>query len=1033
MTELVEKTPAQLKKEAAKQAKLEKFQKKQEALKEAALNNEKKPKKAPPVAKPAAGPVLYTAAHPLGEKKDVTGEMPSAYSPAYVEAAWYEWWEKEGFFKPEYGRDLSVPNPKGQFMMVIPPPNVTGTLHLGHALTTAVQDTIVRWHRMRGETTLWNPGCDHAGIATQVVVEKKLMNEHKKSRHDIGREAFIKETMKWKDEKEESIYHQLRRLGGSYDWDRACFTMDPKMSRAVTEAFVRLHDKGLIFRHNRLVNWSCSLKSAISDIEVEKIEIKGRTNIKVPGYSSPVEVGIIEEFYYRVEGSEDKIIVATTRLETMLGDTAVCVHPDDKRYTHLHGKSVHHPFRDCTIPIVTDSFVDMEFGTGAVKITPAHDFNDYEVGISHKLPFVKCINELGLITDIVDKFSGMRRFDARIAVRKALQELGMYVGCKDHEMVVPKCTRSKDIVEPLLKPQWFMNCKDMANKACDKVREGELKIIPNTFEKTWYQWLDDCRDWCISRQLWWGHRIPAYKVDIVGQEPSSDLDDKSWVSAGSREEALAKAMAKYDLPESQLILTQDEDVLDTWFSSGIFPFSIFGWPDQTQDLKLFYPGTLLETGFDILFFWVARMVMMGLTLMDDLPFTEIYLHAMVRDSHGVKMSKSLGNVVDPLDVMTGISLQGLSDKLDTGLLPEKELARARAGQKLNFPNGIPECGTDAMRFALASYLLQGRDINLDVLRIEGYRKFCNKMWNCCKFSLMQLGVGYTPPAQDIINTQGLGTESAIDRWILNRANVAITDVNDGFKEYNFPKCTTAIYNFWLYDLCDVYLECSKRVFYTGTEDEKSAARSTLYTCLDIGLKLIHPFMPFISEELYQRLPRRTSTDAPSLMISPFPETGTWSNVQLDDDVAFMKSIVHTARSVKDTYLESKAKPEIYLTSTESNAITPLLGCIQDLIGCSKLALNEPVPLGTAVGVVGNRCEVFVLVKGLVDPASEINRLDVKKEKTLQSIQQLEEKIEKYTDKVPQTVRDTNQGKLDALRAEVVTIDTAIENFRKLTL
>lgn len=1027
------KTPAQLKKEAARQAKLEKFQKKQEALKAKAAAQAEKPKdaKKKPIKSGKPAVITYTFDHAEGEKKNVSGDMPPSYSPGYVEAAWYSWWEKEGFFKPEYGRDLSQTNPEGSYCMVIPPPNVTGVLHIGHALTNSIEDALVRYNRMLGKTTLWVPGCDHAGIATQVVVEKQLRKTRDLSRHDIGREAFIGEAMKWKVEKEAYIYKQLRAMGGTYDWDRASFTMDPKMCKAVTEAFIRMHDKGLIFRQNRLVNWSCSLKSAISDIEVEKIEVKGRTLKKVPGYLDPVEFGIIEEFKYKVVGSNDMVTVATTRLETMLGDTAVAIHPEDARYKHLHGKSVQHPFRNCALPIVLDSFVDMEFGTGCVKITPAHDFNDYEVGMRHKLPFVECISGEGLINDVCPMFAGMRRFDARVAVRRALEELDLYVQCLDHDMVVPTCSRSKDIVEPLLKPQWWINCKDMAARSIKKVQDGELKLIPSQFDKTWYTWLDDCRDWCISRQLWWGHQIPAYKVNLSGKE-SGDLDNDMWVSAHSEEEAMGKAVLKFKVPASEISLIRDEDVLDTWFSSGLFPFSTMNWPDNTVDLKTFYPNNVLETGHDILFFWVARMVMMGLELMDELPFTEVYLHPIIRDAHGIKMSKSLGNVVDPLHIVSGITLGELHKAVDNGYLDEKALTKARAGQTKLYPNGIPECGTDALRFALCSYLTQARDLNLDVLRIEGYRKFCNKMWNATKFALMQLGDSYTAPNRDLMMCKlETANFSTIDKWILHRAAVAISDTNTSLKEYQFQQCTTAIYNFWLYDLCDVYLEATKRVFYKGTENEKEAARHTLYTCLDVGLRLIHPFMPFISEELWQRLPRLGTETAPSLVVASYPRTGAlWLDTQLESRVNLVKDIVHTARSVKDTYLESKAKPEVFLSTSES--LCDLIAVMEDLIGSTKLHLNQSIPLGTAVGTVGNRCEVHVLVKGLVDPVQEINRLQTKREGVEKFVQQTKETIEKHTDKVPEHVRLANCNKLTSLRDELVTIDTAIANFRKLT-
>lgn len=639
-------------------------------------------------------------------------------------------------------KDGKLPS-KGRFVMVIPPPNVTGSLHLGHALTNAIEDAITRWHRMKGRSALWVPGCDHAGIATQVVVEKKLWREDKISRHDIGREKFIEKIWEWKESKGGRIYHQLKKIGSSMDWDRVSFTMDPKLCKAVTEAFCQLHEKTLIYRDKRLVNWSCTLKSAISDIEVDKVEIPGRTFLSIPGYADKVEFGVLVSFAYQVEDTNEEIVVATTRIETMLGDTAVAVHPKDERYTHLHGKFVKHPFVDRRMPIVLDEFVDMNFGTGAVKITPAHDPNDYEVGKRHDLPFITIFSDDGFVIGDYGKFAGMKRFDARKAVLASLKELGMYKDTQNNPMVVPVCSRSKDIVEPLIKPQWYVKCSDMAANATEAVRSGELKIIPESQTKIWYHWMEGIRDWCISRQLWWGHRIPAYAIKFKNVEdtPKDLPEEESWIVARNMEEAVEKAEKKFNLTKDKFLLHQDEDVLDTWFSSGLFPFSVFGWPDQTEDLNLFYPTSLLETGHDILFFWVARMVFFGQTLLGKIPFKEVFLHPMVRDAHGRKMSKSLGNVIDPMDVINGITLEGLYQQLYDSNLDPKEIDKAKAGQKQDFPNGIPECGTDAMRFALCSYLTQARDINLDILRVQGYRFFCNKLWNATKFALLYFESG----------------------------------------------------------------------------------------------------------------------------------------------------------------------------------------------------------------------------------------------------------------------------------------------------
>uniref|UniRef100_A0A673C501 Valine--tRNA ligase n=1 Tax=Sphaeramia orbicularis TaxID=375764 RepID=A0A673C501_9TELE len=1012
------KTEAQLKKEAKKREKMEKFQQKKEMEKKA------KPEKK------ELGVITYNIPTPQGEKKDVISPLPDSYSPQYVEAAWYPWWEKQGFFKPEYGRkSLSEPNPRGIFMMCIPPPNVTGSLHLGHALTNAIQDSLTRWHRMQGETTLWNPGCDHAGIATQVVVEKKLMRERGMSRHDLGRENFIQEVWKWKNEKGDRIYHQLKKLGSSLDWERACFTMDPKLSYAVQEAFIRMHEEGVIYRSKRLVNWSCTLNSAISDIEVDKKELTGRTLLPVPGYKEKVEFGVLVSFAYQVDGSDEEVVVATTRIETMLGDTAVAVHPDDSRYQHLKGKMVLHPFCDRKMPIVFNDFVDMSFGTGAVKITPAHDHNDYEVGVRHNLAFINILDENGLLINVPPPFLGMKRFEARKVVLQALKDRGQFKEIKDNPMVVPVCSRSKDIVEPLLKPQWYVNCTDMGKQAADAVREGRLKIIPDHHLKTWFNWMDNIRDWCISRQLWWGHH------------PKADMDGHYWVSGRSEEEAREKAAKRFNVSTDKITLRQDEDVLDTWFSSGIFPFSIFGWPNETEDLNVFYPGTLLETGHDILFFWVARMVMMGLKLTGKLPFKEVYLHAVVRDAHGRKMSKSLGNVIDPLDVITGISLEGLHAQLSDSNLDPVEVEKAKQGQKSDYPNGIPECGTDALRFALCAYTSQGRDINLDVNRILGYRHFCNKLWNAVKFAMKTLGDNFVP------SEKLCGEESVSDRWILSRLSAAVGLCDAGFKAYDFPAITTAIYNFWLYELCDVYLESVKPVFSKAEDDASSqkqamVCRQTLYTCLQVGLRLLSPLMPFVTEELYQRLPRRRPQhDPPSICVTSYPDTQEfcWHSEEVDRDMDFIMTVVKTIRSLRADYNLTKTRADCYLQCIDSTTVSLVhkyslqiqtLSYSQAVI---PLTANQPVPEGCAVAIASDRCTVNLMLKGLIDVEKEVAKLMTKKGDLEKQMEKLKEKIAKtdYKEKVPVKVQEQDAEKLRQSQIELEKVKEAIDNFRKM--
>uniref|UniRef100_A0A3B4BJC1 Valine--tRNA ligase n=1 Tax=Periophthalmus magnuspinnatus TaxID=409849 RepID=A0A3B4BJC1_9GOBI len=1023
------KTEAQLKKEAKKREKLEKFQQKKEMEKKA------KPEKK------ELGVITYTVPTQPGEKKDVVSPLPDSYSPQYVEAAWYPWWEKQGFFKPEYGRkDISEPNPRGIFMMCIPPPNVTGSLHLGHALTNAIQDCLTRWHRMKGETTLWNPGCDHAGIATQVVVEKKLMRERGMSRHDLGRENFIQEVWKWKNEKGDRIYHQLKKLGSSLDWDRACFTMDPKLSYAVQEAFVRMHEEGVIYRSKRLVNWSCTLNSAISDIEVDKKELTGRTLLPVPGYKEKVEFGVLVSFAYKIEGSDEEVIVATTRIETMLGDTAVAVHPNDPRYQHLKGKVVLHPFCDRKMPVVFDDFVDMNFGTGAVKITPAHDHNDYEVGVRHNLAFVNILDENGLLINVPPPFLGMKRFEARKEVLQALKDRGQFKEIKDNPMVVPVCSRSKDIVEPLLKPQWYVNCADMGKQAADAVREGRLKIIPDHHIKTWFNWMDNIRDWCISRQLWWGHRIPAYFVTVndPSVKPGEDMDGHYWVSGRTEEEARDKAAKRFSVTAEKIALRQDEDVLDTWFSSGIFPFSIFGWPNESKDLSVFYPGTLLETGHDILFFWVARMVMMGLKLTGKLPFKEVYLHAVVRDAHGRKMSKSLGNVIDPLDVITGISLEGLHSQLMDSNLDPVEVEKAKQGQKSDYPSGIPECGTDALRFALCAYTSQGRDINLDVNRILGYRHFCNKLWNAVKFAMKTLGDDFVP------SEKLCGQESVSDRWILSRLSAAVVLCDEGFKAYDFPAITTAIYNFWLYELCDVYLESVKPVFTKGEEDGGGAlwvCRQTLYTCLEVALRLLSPIMPFVTEELYQRLPRRRPQhDPPSVCVTAYPDSRefSWQSDDIDREMDFVMTVVKTIRSLRADYNLTKTRADCFL-----QCIDPATASLVDKYSLQIQTLSysqavvpvtdQPVPEGCAMAIASDRCTVNLMLKGLIDVEKEVAKLMTKKADLEKQMEKLKDKVSRsdYKEKVPLKVQDQDAEKLRQSQTELEKVNEAIGNFKKM--
>ena len=636
--------------------------------------------------------------------KPLDDQFHKAYIPRVVESAWYDWWEREGFFEPEFAPDGKAKE-AGYFSVAWPPPNVTGALHMGHALTNAIQDTMVRWSRMQGKTVVWIPGCDHASISTQAVVENMLWRREKKTRHDLGREKMVKLIWDWKEEYHKKINHVLRRMGGSFDWTREAFTMDENLTNTVVESFVRLHEEGTIYRANRLVNWSVKLNTSISNLEVVNKELEGRTMLDVPGYERKVEFGVITHFQYEIDDSEEKIEVATTRPETMLGDTAIAVHPNDERYQHLLGRYAKHPFVDRLLPIVPDDYVDPKFGTGAVKITPAHDPNDFNIGKRHSLDFINILNDDGTMNRNTGNFQGLKRFDARYKVINALKERGLYVKWENNPMTVPICDRSKDVIEPVMKPQWWMRMRPLADAAIKAVQDGEIKILPEYAEKNYFRWLESINDWCLSRQLWWGHRPPAYFVEIEG-ETKDDVEDR-WVTGRTEADAYQKAQTKF--PGKKVTLVQDPDVLDTWFSSGQWPYAILGWPNKSHDLETFYPTSVMETGWDILFFWVARMIMLGIKMTGKVPFREVYCHSIVRDSEGRKMSKSLGNVIDPIDLMEGIELQDLHEKLKVGNLDPKEMGTATKFQKTAFPDGIPECGTDALRFALVAYSTGGKN------------------------------------------------------------------------------------------------------------------------------------------------------------------------------------------------------------------------------------------------------------------------------------------------------------------------------------
>ena len=1035
-----------------------------------------KPAEAPaPAKKKVVERYDYENPTPVGEKKDTTTEMLPEYHPQVVEAAWDAWWNKAGYYScdPKLATNAGENN---RFVMVIPPPNVTGSLHIGHALTSAIEDTITRWHRMNGRPTMWLPGTDHAGIATQTVVEKRLKKEKGVSRHDLGRDAFVQEVWKWKEMYGNRITTQLRHLGVSTDWSRERFTMDSHLSAAVLEAFVRLHEQGLIYRENRLVNWCCNLRSAISDIEVDYIELEKRTKLAVPGHNPDMkyEFGCITSFAYKVAkedgtASDEEIVVATTRPETMLGDTAVAVHPDDARYKHLHGKLLVHPFSNRLIPIITDGeLVDMAFGTGAVKVTPAHDPNDFICGKKHNLPFITVFTEEGKINDVGGaEFSGMMRFDARYAITKALDEKKLLRGKADNKMRLGVCSRTGDVIEPLMKPQWYVKCDTMAKRAADAVRNGELTILPEMHRSTWFRWMDNIKDWCISRQLWWGHRIPAYYIIIEGKPHGDNLDSNNWVVARSESAAKAIAAARFNVPESSITLRQDEDVLDTWFSSGLFPFSTFGWPNEANpDFNAFYPNSILETGHDILFFWVARMVMMGTQLTGKLPFKTVYLHAMVRDKYGKKMSKSSGNVIDPMEVIYGCDLESLHNKVREGNLPQKEVDSAIKAQKLDFPDGIPECGADALRFGLLAYTIQGIDINLDISRVVGYRQFCNKLWNATRFALTHLAADrYTPKPlldsiDEILTSKQLATR---DRWILSRLNNTISIVDESMKNYAFAPAATAIYEFFLYELCDYYLELLKPLMAGDESIAKDAAheaggdiataqrlsRAILHLCFEYGLRLLHPMMPFVTEELWQRLPGRgkplragdnAPADWPSIMISPYPSTPLANATRPDIESNFIlfQSVIKSIRTLRAEYLIPPSKQvTLYITVTDPamKEIIERQACdIRALIRTNKLVIVNATNLvedGCSTQLVNEHVTVNLLLKGLINPEDEIKKLTNKADKARKEIDRLKRVISapNYEEKVPEDVRKQNSDSLTSNNKEIEVIEELINKYK----
>ncbi|XP_072386333.1 probable valine--tRNA ligase, cytoplasmic [Diabrotica undecimpunctata] len=935
-------------------------------------------------------------------------ELDQAYVPHKVENV-----TKPNYFKPQ--QKQSRP-----FVLVLPPPNITGTLHIGHALTATIQDVLVRWKQMQGFETLWIPGTDHAGIATQVVVEKILWNENKQTRHDIGRELFIEKVHEWRKEKSPIIREQLQRLGVLLDWDREAFTLDEQRSKAVQEAFIKLFEEGLIYRSKSLVNWSCALKSAISDIEVEQLTLTGSTNISVPGYEEPVEFGILTKFAYLIEGTEEEIVVATTRPETMLGDVAIAVHPDDSRYARLIGKFAKHPFRNNTIPIIPDSFVDREFGTGAVKITPAHDFNDYDVGKRHSLQNIQVIDENGKLTFECGKFFGLPRFKARKVITNELQHLGLLRSREEHPMVVPICSRSKDIVEFLIRPQWFLKCDSMAAEAIRNVKEGKLSIDPKMMEKTWFTWLENIRDWCISRQLWWGHQIPAYLCS------SSKTEETVWVAAESVEIATQKGASKLGLPASDVNVKRDEDVLDTWFSSALFPFSVFGWPQKTQDLQKYYPISLMETGHDIIFFWVARMVMLGTKLSGQLPFNKICLHGIVCDSQGRKMSKSLGNVIDPQDVIRGVSLEEINtiskSSYEKGILSKEEFERCLQSQKKMFPQGIPECGSDALRFTLVSHNIKNMYINFDVSECYTNKLFCNKIWQATKFTKHWFA---EVSGRQELKTVDFDQLTDVDYWILSKLTFMIDKVIDGIEDFDFYICTNALKNFLYFEFCDIYLETTKRGLRSSDNAIALGHLWTLLTCLDVSLRGLAPFMPVLSEHLHSRLPVFPEQEK----VLEWPQKLNWRNEHLERTVEDVMDIVIALRRLKKTFnISSKSESKVHLVDS-TNRLKKYLNIIEDLTGFKDIRIDGTLPnevVSTSLKDKSGNTYIYLQVSDEVKKSFQTDLLQIekKKEKIIKELNKINKMVSGSTYKINASLekQEIHSKKISSLQEQLVRLE-----------
>ncbi len=922
--------------------------------------------------------------------------MEKTYNPHEIEQRWYQIWEERGYF---------APSGKGApYCIMIPPPNVTGSLHMGHAFQDTIMDALIRYHRMKGDNTLWQAGTDHAGIATQMVVERQLATKGV-TRHDLGREVFIDKVWEWKAESGGTITRQLRRLGASLHWSRERFTMDEGLSEAVKEVFVRLYEECLIYRGKRLVNWDPVLRTAVSDLEVINEE----------------EQGYLWHIRYPLADGSGHLVVATTRPETMLGDTAVAVHPEDERYKHLIGRMIALPLTKREIPIIADEYVDPAFGTGCVKITPAHDFNDYKVGQRHSLPIINVftpdakINENG-----PEQYRGLDRYEARDEIVRDLKELELLEKIDDHKLMVPRGDRSHSVIEPFLTDQWYVKVGPLAEEAIKVVENGRIRFVPDNWKNTYFDWMRRIEDWCISRQIWWGHRVPAW------------YDAQGNVYVGRSE---AEVREKHKLG-FEIALEQDQDVLDTWFSSALWPFSTLGWPQQTPELKAFYPTSVLVTGFDIIFFWVARMIMMGLKFMGDVPFREVYIHGLVRDAHGQKMSKSKGNVLDPIDLIDGIDVESLVKKRISGLMQPEMAKKIEKATRKEFPEGIPAFGTDALRFTFAALASTGRDINFDLGRIEGYRNFCNKLWNAARYVL--------------INTEGHDTGvqggviefSAADRWILSRLEEAKKEVIEAVEGYRFDLAAQAVYEFTWNEYCDWYLELSKPVLTSAesTEAQRRGTRRTLVQVLEELLRLMQPIMPFITEEIWQRIAPLAGKTGATIMLQPYPlPDPSKIDAEAVRETEWVKNFVLGIRRIRGEMNIAPGKPLPVLLQggdktdrqrMEKNRL--LLATLARLESFTWLPTDAQAP-AAATALVGE-LKIFIPMAGLIDVQAELARLGKERDKLLQELTRSENKLGNpdFTNRAPADVVKKEQQRVVEMRSALAKIEAQVERISGLS-